>query len=77
MLTPQSKPVVSSFSASQPKMYPQPVQKEDDIKEQLEALMVDSVVYHKKFGKGTVVKIEKSAKIIHIMFVIPAGYNFS
>ena len=67
---PQSKPVVSSSPANQPKMSPQPVQKEEDIKERLEALMVDSIVHHKKFGKGTVVKLDKNAKFIHVKFVL-------
>jgi len=67
---PQSKPIVSSSPVNQPKMAPQPVQTEKDIKERLEGLMVDSIVHHKKFGKGTVVKIDKSAKFIHIKFVL-------
>ena len=67
---PQSKPVVSSLPANQPKMSPQPVQTEEDIKERLESLMVDSIVHHKKFGKGTVVKLDKNAKFIHIKFTL-------
>jgi hypothetical protein len=42
----------------------------DNIKAQLEALTVDSIVLHKKFGKGTVVKINKNEKFIHIKFTL-------
>ena len=51
-------------------MSPQPVQTDEDIKERLETLMVDSIVHHKKFGKGTVVKLDKNAKFIHIKFTL-------
>ena len=40
------------------------------IKVQLEALAVDSTVLHKKFGKGTDVKINKNEKFIHIKFTL-------
>ena len=40
----------------------------DNIKAQLEALAVDSTVLHKKFGKGTVVKINKNNSFIHVKF---------
>ena len=43
---------------------------EIDLKTQLEALAVDSTVIHKKFGKGTVVKINKNEKFIHIRFTL-------
>lgn len=43
---------------------------EIDLKAQLEALAVDSTVMHKKFGKGTVVKINKNEKFIHIKFTL-------
>ena len=42
----------------------------DNIKAQLEALAVDSTVLHKKFGKGTVIKINKNEKFIHIKFTL-------
>ena len=69
----QPKPIVSSHSVkqaipSQPSS--QPTQAKVDIKAQLDALMVDSVVHHKKFGKGTVVKIDKNEKFIHIKFAL-------
>jgi hypothetical protein len=41
-----------------------------DLKAQLEALAVDNTVLHKKFGKGTVVKINKNEKFIHIKFTL-------
>lgn len=42
----------------------------DNIKSQLEVLTVDSNVLHKKFGKGTVIKINKNEKFIHIKFTL-------
>ena len=64
----QSKPVVSFQPVKQPIPILQPAQTEADIKEQLEALTVDSIVYHKKFGKGTIVKLNKNEKFIYIKF---------
>jgi hypothetical protein len=48
----------------------QPTQAKIDIKAQLDALTVDSVVHHKKFGKGTIVKLNKNEKFIHIKFAL-------
>ena len=36
----------------------------------LETIGIDSTVIHKKFGKGTVVKINKNEKFIHIKFTL-------
>lgn len=47
-----------------------PNKAEIDLKTQLEALAVDSTVLHKKFGKGTVIKINKNEKFIHIKFTL-------
>ena len=32
--------------------------------------MIDSTVVHKKFGKGTVVKINKNEKFIYVRFAL-------
>ena len=48
-----------------PPSKPQPPQ---DVEVQLEAVDVDSVVVHKKFGRGTVVRIDKNVKFIHVKF---------
>ena len=69
----QSKPVVSSQPVKQPipsQPSLQPTQAKVDIKAQLDALTMDSIVHHKKFGKGTVVKIDKNIKFIHIKFTL-------
>ena len=63
-----SQPVVKQPISSQPSS--QPTQAKVDIKAQLDALTVDSIVHHKKFGKGTVVKIDKNAKFIHVKFTL-------
>ena len=41
-----------------------------DLEAKLETIGVDSPVIHKKFGKGTVVKINKNEKFIHIKFTL-------
>jgi hypothetical protein len=41
-----------------------------DLEAKLESISVDSSVIHKKFGKGTVVKINKNEKFIHIKFTL-------
>ena len=69
----QPKPVVSFQPVKQPiptQSSLQPTQAKVDIKAQLDALTVDSIVHHKKFGKGTVVKLNKNEKFIHIKFAL-------
>ena len=63
----QSEPARSA-APSIPTSSAAPNKAEIDLKAQLEALAVDSTVLHKKFGRGTIVKIDKSAKFIHIKF---------
>ena len=72
---PQSKPIVQSqpvrsASPSIPTPSAAPYKTEIDLKAQLEALAVDSTVLHKKFGRGTIVKINKNEKFIHIKFTL-------
>ena len=43
---------------------------EKDFEAKLESIGVDSNVIHKKFGKGTFVKINKNEKFIHIKFTL-------
>ena len=43
---------------------------EDILLEKLELFGVDSIVLHKKFGRGVVVKMDKNAKYIHIKFIL-------
>ena len=59
-----------SAAPSSPTSSATPNKAEIDLKTQLEALAVDSTVLHKKFGKGTVVKINKNKKFIHIKFTL-------
>ena len=65
----QSEPARSA-APSTPTSSAAPNKAEIDLKAQLEALAVDSTVLHKKFGKGTVVKINKNEKFIHIKFTL-------
>ena len=41
-----------------------------DLEAKLESIAIDSTVIHKKFGKGSVVKINKNEKFIHIKFTL-------
>lgn len=45
-------------------------EEEDILLEKLETLGVDSIVLHKKFGRGVVVKMDRNAKFIHIKFTL-------
>ena len=42
----------------------------EELEAKLETISVDSTVVHKKFGKGTVVKINKNEKFIHVKFTL-------
>jgi hypothetical protein len=53
-----------------PKPSTAPSKAENGLKAQLETLGADSIVSHKKFGKGTIVKINKNEKFIHIKFTL-------
>ena len=41
-----------------------------DLESKLETIGIDSIVIHKKFGKGTVIKINKNEKFIHVKFTL-------
>lgn len=60
-----SKPV--EVTADTPSQESQP---KKDIKDIIETIGVDSIVVHKKFGKGTVIRIDKNDKYIYIKFII-------
>ena len=71
----QSTPIVQpqparSAAPSSPTSSSAPNKAEIDLKTKLEALTVDNTVLHKKFGKGTVVKINKNEKFIHVKFTL-------
>ena len=64
IVQPQTAKVATVEPVSQEK---QAVQ---DLETKLESIGIDSTVLHKKFGKGTVVKINKNEKFIHIKFTL-------
>ena len=66
----QVKPIVQPQSVSPTATIAPPpeTQTMQDLETKLESIGVDSTVVHKKFGKGTVVKINKNEKFIHIKF---------
>ena len=49
---------------------PQESQTIHDLEAKLETIGIDSTIIHKKFGKGTVIKINKNEKFIHIKFTL-------
>ena len=63
-----SKPVIVSSVDSQQKSKSEQIDVE--FKAKLDSLTTDSVVSHKKFGKGTVVKINNNEKYIYIKFAL-------
>lgn len=67
---PQEKTAVPSEQPLVAKATEQSRDAEDALLEKLKTLSVDSIVLHKKFGRGTVVKLDKHAKFIHIKFTL-------
>ena len=41
-----------------------------NLETKLETIGLNCTVFHKKFGKGTVVKINKNEKFIHVKFTL-------
>ena len=64
----QSRPINEPTTAKSPSV--QSTKEDGDLKKQFEKLAVDSTVVHKKFGKGTVVKINKNEKFIYVRFTL-------
>ena len=69
---PQYKPIVQPQTAkvATAELVSQEKQAMQDLETKLESIGIDSTVLHKKFGKGTVVKINKNEKFIHIKFTL-------
>ena len=68
----QMKPIVQP-QPMKPTMVIAPSQESQTKQEheaKLESIAIDSTIIHKKFGKGTVVKINKNEKFIHIKFTL-------
>lgn len=42
----------------------------EDLKASLEKIEAGDIVYHKKFGKGEIVKINKNEKFIYVKFML-------
>ena len=68
----QVKPIVQPQSVSPTATIAPPPESQtmQDLETKLESIAIDSTVIHKKFGKGTVVKINKNEKFIHIKFTL-------
>ena len=62
------QPVKPIVAAAKPTA--QAMDEENALLEKLESLGVDSIVLHKKFGRGVVVKMDRNAKFIHIKFTL-------
>ena len=68
----QMKPIVQSqpVKPTTAGVLSQEPQTMHDLEAKLETIGVDSTVMHKKFGKGTVVKVNKNERFIHIKFTL-------
>ena len=68
----QSKPVVAQPVKPAASEVTKPVHTEEaeDLKARLEIIAAGDIVYHKKFGKGEVVKINKNEKFIYVKFML-------
>ena len=73
-LQPHSVSIVQSRHVNEPTtaqpLSVQSTEENSNLKKQLENLAVDSIVVHKKFGKGRVVKINKNEKFIYVKFTL-------
>ena len=69
---PQHKPVVQPQTAKATAVTKSSHETKagQDLETKLETIGIDSTVIHKKFGKGTVVKINKNEKFIHVKFTL-------
>lgn len=68
----QPKPVVAQPVKTAASEVAKPVHTDEaeDLKARLERIEVGDIVYHKKFGKGEVVKINKNEKFIYVKFML-------
>ena len=69
----QSKPTIVPQPVkptAAPVSKPEPVSADDDLKARLEKIEMEDLVYHKKFGKGEIVKINKNEKFIYVKFIL-------
>ena len=68
----QPKPVVSQPAKPSTPAPTKLVETEEaeDLKMRLERIEAGDIVYHKKFGKGEVVKINKNEKFIYVKFML-------
>ena len=68
----QPKHVVSQPVKPSAPVAAKPVETEEaeNLKARLERIEAGDIVYHKKFGKGEVVKINKNEKFIHVKFML-------
>ncbi|MDY4562011.1 MAG: GIY-YIG nuclease family protein [Candidatus Cryptobacteroides sp.] len=68
----QPKPIVSQPIRPVTTAVAKPVHNDEaeDLKARLEKIETGDIVYHKKFGKGKVVKINKNEKFIYVKFML-------
>ena len=68
----QPKPVVAQpvKPAASEVTKPAHTDEAEDLKARLEKIAAGDIVYHKKFGKGEVVKINKNEKFIYVKFML-------
>ena len=68
----QPKPVVAQPVKTAASEVAKPVHTDEaeDLKARLEKIETGDIVYHKKFGKGEIVKINKNEKFIYVKFML-------
>ena len=66
------KPIVSQPVKTAASEVAKPVHTDEaeDLKARLEKIETGDIVYHKKFGKGEIVKINKNEKFIYVKFML-------
>lgn len=64
----EAKPVISQ--PSKPAAEAKSAEPQEELKERLARIEVEDIVYHKKFGKGEVVKINKNERFIFVKFML-------
>ena len=68
----QPKPVVAQPVKTAASKVAKPVHTDEaeDLKARLEKIEAGDIVYHKKFGKGEVVKINKNERFMYVKFML-------
>ena len=70
VVQPQSKPIAQPLSPKQEVIHGEANNHEREMEAKLETIGAGSSVVHKKFGKGTVVKLNRNDRFIYVKFIL-------